>query len=158
MVARWVEHANEQGLPIDSDLLGAMTGIVLLDEIDQHLHPSWQSRVIEDVRGCFPRMSFVVTTHNPLTLHGARPGEVVVLRRRGTEVLARQIDVPPGLDASAILTGPWFDLETTFDADTVHLIERHQANALAGTADSDVEEAVHQRLAPLRERLASLRK
>lgn len=158
LVARWLNHAQARGLPVEGDLLESMTGVVLLDEIDQHLHPSWQGRVVEDVRACFPRMSFVVTTHNPLTLHGAREGEVVVLRRSGTEIVARQIDVPPGLDASAILTGPWFDLETTLDADTVRKLEEHQANVLAGTVDAPLEQTVHERLAPLRDRLAALRK
>lgn len=158
LVARWLDHAHQQAVVPGADLLQEMTGLVLLDEIDQHLHPSWQARVIADVRAIFPRMSFVVTTHNPLTLHAALPGEIVVLRRRGTELDARQVDLPAGMDAASILTGPWFDLDTTLDPDTVDLIARHQANVLAGVADPPVEAEVHERLSPLRERLAALRK
>lgn len=43
-------------------------GVVLIDEIDLHLHPSWQRRVANDLRRVFPRMQFVVTTHAPLVI------------------------------------------------------------------------------------------
>ncbi len=41
-------------------------GIVLIDEIEQHLHPRWQETVVEDLRDLFPKVQFVVTTHSPL--------------------------------------------------------------------------------------------
>jgi len=40
-------------------------GIVLIDEIDLHLHPKWQRRVVEDLRATFPALQFVATTHSP---------------------------------------------------------------------------------------------
>ncbi len=40
-------------------------GVVLIDEIDVHLHPRWQRRVIEDLRTMFPSIQFVATTHSP---------------------------------------------------------------------------------------------
>jgi hypothetical protein len=52
-----------------------MTGVVLIDEIDAHLHPRWQMQVVTTLRTLFPRMTFVATTHNPLALVGARDGE-----------------------------------------------------------------------------------
>lgn len=44
------------------------TGIVLIDEVDMFLHPSWQQRVIEALRKAFPLIQFVVTTHSPQLL------------------------------------------------------------------------------------------
>lgn len=41
-------------------------GIVLLDELEQHLHPSWQRRIISLLRAHFPKMQFITTTHSPL--------------------------------------------------------------------------------------------
>lgn len=41
-------------------------GIVLLDELEQHLHPSWQRRIISLLRAYFPQMQFITTTHSPL--------------------------------------------------------------------------------------------
>lgn len=43
----------------------ATPGIVLIDEIDLHLHPSWQQRIVPDLRRAFPNIQFVVTTHSP---------------------------------------------------------------------------------------------
>src|SRR5262249_13884337 len=57
------------------------TGIVLLDEIEMHQHPSWKISVVERLRSVFPQLSFLVTTHDPLCLKGLRDREIVVLRR-----------------------------------------------------------------------------
>ena len=56
-------------------------GIVLIDEIDAHLHPRWKMRIVERLRRVFPRMQFIVTSHDPLTLHGLESTEVAVLKR-----------------------------------------------------------------------------
>ena len=40
-------------------------GIVLIDEVDLHLHPSWQQRVVQNLRDAFPKVQFIVTTHSP---------------------------------------------------------------------------------------------
>nr|WP_306660578.1 AAA family ATPase [Pseudomonas nunensis] len=41
------------------------TGVVLIDEVDMHLHPAWQQTVIPDLLSAFPRLQFIVTTHSP---------------------------------------------------------------------------------------------
>ena len=47
----------------------AMTkGVVLVDEIDLHLHPSWQLHILNDLRAAFPEIQFIVTTHAPLVI------------------------------------------------------------------------------------------
>ncbi|MEA5467710.1 AAA family ATPase [Spirulina sp. 06S082] len=43
-------------------------GIVLIDEIDLHLHPKWQRRIIENLNNTFPNIQFVVTTHSPFII------------------------------------------------------------------------------------------
>lgn len=43
-------------------------GVVLIDEVDMHLHPSWQQRVLGQLREAFPHIQFVVTTHSPQVL------------------------------------------------------------------------------------------
>ena len=42
--------------------------MVLVDEIDLHLHPSWQTHVLNDLRNTFPKLQFIVTTHAPLVI------------------------------------------------------------------------------------------
>src|SRR5262249_16879848 len=90
-------------------------GIVLLDDLDVHVHPSWKAEIVGLLRATFPRVQFVITTHDPLCLLGTRQGEVHVLRRQpGTEsVTIDQVDVPPGLTADQVLTGSWFGLTST---------------------------------------------
>jgi predicted ATP-binding protein involved in virulence len=44
------------------------TGIVLIDEIDLHLHPKWQRKVVTKLREIFPNVQFVITTHSPVIL------------------------------------------------------------------------------------------
>ena len=43
-------------------------GIVLIDEVDMHLHPKWQQSVVNDLREAFPKIQFIVTTHSPQVL------------------------------------------------------------------------------------------
>jgi hypothetical protein len=52
------------------------SGVVLIDEIDLHLHPNWQRRIIDDLRKCFPRIQFFLTTHSPFIVQSLRDGEV----------------------------------------------------------------------------------
>ncbi len=54
-------------------------GIVLIDELDLHLHPEWQRQVIETLRELFPQIQFITTTHSPFVVQAAREGEVLIL-------------------------------------------------------------------------------
>ena len=65
--------------------LGAMAaletpGIVLIDEVDMHLHPSWQQAVVYDVRKAFPNVQFIVTTHSPQVLSTVPAEAIRILR------------------------------------------------------------------------------
>ncbi|HMY17557.1 MAG TPA: AAA family ATPase, partial [Polyangium sp.] len=54
-------------------------GVVLIDEIDLHLHPKWQRRVLADLRRVFPRLQFIATTHSPFIVQSLEPGQLVNL-------------------------------------------------------------------------------
>ena len=47
------------------DVIQKTDGIVLIDEIDMHLHPSWQRRIIGSLHKTFPNVQFIFTTHSP---------------------------------------------------------------------------------------------
>jgi len=51
-------------------------GVVLIDEIDVHLHPSWQARIGKWFTRCFPQIQFIVTTHSPIICRAAVNGSV----------------------------------------------------------------------------------
>lgn len=76
-------------------------GVVLVDEIDLHLHPNWQRRIIDDLRRGFPLVQFVLTTHSPFIVQSLRSGEVIALSgpahlekapfKRGVEEVAADV-------------------------------------------------------------------
>ncbi len=105
-----------------------LEGIVLIDELDVHLHPRWKAEITTRLRRVFPRVQFIVTTHDPLVLLGTRSGEVRVMRRdeETKQVRVDQVDVPPGTSADGILTGSWFGLSSTLDPDTIDKLEQHR--------------------------------
>lgn len=69
------------GLPAGtpSDVLAAMRGTILIDEIDLHLHPTWQAAIVPALRATFPNMQFIVSTHSPIVLAQVAPHEIVRL-------------------------------------------------------------------------------
>lgn len=51
-------------------------GLVLIDEIDLHLHPNWQRRIVSDLKSAFPKIQFVATTHSPFIVQSLKSNEV----------------------------------------------------------------------------------
>ena len=54
-------------------------GVVLIDELELHLHPTWQRQIVENLRETFPNIQFIGTTHSPFVIQALRPGELVNL-------------------------------------------------------------------------------
>jgi len=54
-------------------------GIVLIDEIDLHLHPEWQRTIVEQLKTSFPKIQFIATSHSPIIIQSLKPGEVINL-------------------------------------------------------------------------------
>ncbi|OWK45294.1 AAA family ATPase [Fimbriiglobus ruber] len=54
-------------------------GVVLIDEIDLHLHPKWQRRVVTDLLAAFPKIQFVATTHSPFIIQSLVPKDGIKL-------------------------------------------------------------------------------
>lgn len=66
-------------------------GIILIDEIELHLHPEWQGRVCGALKEVFPKAQFFITTHSPHVVQTARQGEVIALERKDGEVIRREL-------------------------------------------------------------------
>lgn len=60
-------------------ILEETPGIVLIDEIDMHLHPSWQKRIVEDLHYIFPKIQFIMTTHSPSILANVKREHILLL-------------------------------------------------------------------------------
>lgn len=81
-------------------------GVVLIDEVDAHLHPTWQRRVGLWFREHFPKLQFIVTTHSPLVCQAAEVGTVWRLPKPGTDEEARQVT---GVELDRLLYGNVLD-------------------------------------------------
>ena len=62
-------------------------GLVLIDEIDVHLHPKWQRQVVRDLKETFPRIQFVCTSHSPFVIQSLDAGELRALRPGGAQLV-----------------------------------------------------------------------
>lgn len=65
-------------------------GIVFIDEIDLHLHPKWQFRIIDLLKEFFPKVTFYITTHSPLVLFNLKNGEGYKLNKDEKNLLTAQ--------------------------------------------------------------------
>ena len=68
--------------PLDSE------AVVLIDEVESHLHPSWQQRILNDLTRTFPKAQFIVSTHSPQVLTTIEPEHVVELARENGRIVA----------------------------------------------------------------------
>jgi predicted ATP-binding protein involved in virulence len=64
---------------LGTDVLSITPGVVLIDELDLHLHPRWQRRIVDDLRRLFPKVQFIATTHSPFIIQTLREGELMNL-------------------------------------------------------------------------------
>jgi hypothetical protein len=69
-------------------------GVVLIDEVDAHLHPTWQRDIGYWLREHFPRIQFLVTTHSPIVCRAATHGSVYRLPGPGTDETATRLEGP----------------------------------------------------------------
>ncbi|MCT7951325.1 AAA family ATPase [Ancylothrix sp. C2] len=102
------------------------SGVVLIDELDIHLHPSWQRYIAGWLREVFPNLQFFVATHSPLVAAGA--GEDALTLR--FDMINGEVEVTPVKDISAydadyILRSPAFGLTSTYSPATQEKIERY---------------------------------
>ncbi len=120
------------------DNLEFAQGIVLIDEIENHLHPRWKMRVISALRNSLPRVQFIVSTHDPLCLRGMYEGEVKVLYQDRDGSLQYIDDLPnvANLRIDQILTSDYFGLATTEDPMRQQALEK--LATLAAYEDSNL--------------------
>lgn len=88
-----------------------LEGIIIIDEIELHLHPNYQRALPKKLSELFPKVQFIVSTHSPIPLLGA-PKETVIIhvnRSEETGIIAEMLNIDIGvLQPNAILTSPIF--------------------------------------------------
>ena len=80
--------------------------VVLIDEIELHLHPKWQQRILADLQRTFPNAQFIVSTHSPQVLTTVEPQRIVELAREGDCIVAgAPAGATYGAEAGDVLSG-----------------------------------------------------
>jgi hypothetical protein len=82
------------------------TGVVLVDEIDAHMHPTWQRRIGFWLTKHFPKLQFIVTTHSPLVCQAAEKGSIFRLATPGTD---QESAMAEGIDRERLIFGSVLD-------------------------------------------------
>lgn len=104
-------------------------GIVLVDELDAHLHPRWKMQIVKRLRQMFPRIQFIVTSHDPLCLRGFNQQEVIVMRRdiENTIIALADLPDPNALRVDQLLTSEYFGLNSTVDPEVEVIFDEYYA-------------------------------
>lgn len=77
--------------------------VVLIDEIDMHMHPLWQRQVMSLLTGTFPNCQFVATTHSPQIIGETEPQRLILLQAEEGRIVTKRCGQAYGLDANAVL-------------------------------------------------------
>lgn len=90
-------------------------GIVMIDEVDLHLHPRWQMEILPCLSKSLPKIQFIVTSHSPLIAGSLQWVNLIALEPAASQsTVLRRKQVPiHGLDADQVLLTPYFALNTT---------------------------------------------
>lgn len=84
---------------LGNDVLARTPGVVVIDELDMHLHPAWQRHVVPMLKKVFPMVQFFAASHSPQIIGELQPEEIILLRPEGTS----HPQVSYGLDSSQVL-------------------------------------------------------
>lgn len=126
----------------DSELRASeMEGLVLVDEIDVHLHPTWQVRLIPALKKVFPRLQFIATTHSPMVLPALEQDEVWILSQDDEgSVRANPAPRSPALLTGSELYQSFFQLDELYPDDLGRKLRRYGELA-TDPLRSDTDEA-----------------
>lgn len=118
-------------------------GIVMVDEIDLHLHPEWQRTVIPTLARTFPNLQFILTSHSPILVGTLYRENVVVFDEDSTGAsVAASVDTEVhGLNADQVLTSHAFGLRSSRAPEFVAQLQ--QVSAQAQTGDRKAEQRFH---------------
>jgi energy-coupling factor transporter ATP-binding protein EcfA2 len=126
---------------------GKVAGVVLVDEIEQHLHPSMQADLLPRLGEMLPEVQLVATTHSPLTAMGAGSGSLVPLHRVGDKIEMKVAPSLAGYTMEDVLTDERLFHTPPYPAELAGRLEEHKRLALVEPGS---------RTQAQRERLASL--
>ncbi len=129
-LARKLAIANPERI---NPLEGA--GVVFIDEVDLHLHPSWQSSIVEKLKKTFQNCQFNISTHSPFVLSHVRPFQVFSLQADFGSIRITQGKNTYGKDSESIYQD-FMEMDYTRPDDVEKIIEE-----IYTLMDTDLEKA-----------------
>jgi predicted ATP-binding protein involved in virulence len=114
-------------------------GIVMIDEIDLHLHPKWQQRIVHQLRRTFPNIQFILTTHSPQVLTALKPENIRKISWRGDDIHFDEIPSTYGAESGRVLAEVMEVEERPpeDDVEFVGILKKYRELVAAGAWDSD---------------------
>ena len=129
------------GAPGDADPMQS-PALILMDEIDAHMHPAWQQKLLARLKVLLPNVQIIASTHSPLVVAGLETGEVVRFARDAAGRVVR-VDIEEDMTvgrADQILTGDLFGLESTLALGERGEVVRSEYEALLANSRRTPEE------------------
>ncbi|MWB93147.1 AAA family ATPase [Flavobacterium sp. GA093] len=116
-------------------------GLLLIDELDLHLHPKWQRKLLDFIGNKLPNFQVVATTHSPLTAQQADTGELFALKRNDSNVveIIPFIGSPKSLLINQLLMTPIFGLETDESYEIQNVKKEYEVLKSKGDSLNDTE-------------------
>lgn len=154
--ANLVQHMFDAHVHLPDKTQG--TGVVVIDEIDVHLHPGAQRKVITHLRELFPNIQFILSSHSPFVAQSLKQNEIFRLDRdkEQKQTVIRSVEVSfEGWRVDQILTTDAFGLETTRDIKTENELIEYEKLIKKIELNRDVSTDDKQRASALKEKIFS---
>jgi predicted ATP-binding protein involved in virulence len=136
LLFRMTETFKDRTNPLDA------RGVLLIDEMDLHLHPVWKRNLVDFLNSAFPNLQIIATTHSPLSIQQCGEGELYVVRREdtGPTLVAFKGD-PSRMRLSELFLSPLVGLETLDSPKVAELRQKARDIELkrGATTDEDVK-------------------
>ena len=115
-------------------------GVVMVDEIDLHLHPEWQRVVIPTLAKELPNIQFIMTTHSPLVVGSLEASNLFMLAEEdGATIIKRLPERVHGRSADQILLSPYFGLESTRAPDVAAGLQSLAQKTVGGDPEASMQ-------------------
>lgn len=158
LVKQLVDNLGELHVDSNNEALQVLNeGVVLIDELDVHLHVSWQQQIGFWLKSHFPNLQFIVTTHSPFICQAADEGGLIRLPPPGSDEVASVVEgemfnrIVNGSADDAVLSD-FFGLETSYSSRSAGL-RKELSELEAGGQQTHLSAAEKERLNSIRDQL-----
>jgi energy-coupling factor transporter ATP-binding protein EcfA2 len=128
----------EKGVSLEN--ASDITGIILLDEVDLHLHPTWQRTILRSIETLFPNIQFIATTHSPFVVQSAKKECLIALEmeKDSDTVIVKDKDITSELSYSAIVR-EIFNIPFPFSREVERKMDEYRELEYAVRDNKDVD-------------------